>query len=69
MPAQCPEENPNCTEVRKIRLYIEDRQQIWLDLEDVVWAVRYLYIQNLLNGGPADSRGFDWPGHRLLNPW
>ena len=61
MPAQCPEENANCTEVRKIRLYIEDRQQIWLDLEDVEWAVRYLYIQNLLKGVPLIPEGSTGP--------
>ena len=50
MPVRCPEEDPNCKEVRNIRLYIEDRVQIWLDLADVDWAVRFLYVQNLLKG-------------------
>lgn len=60
MPARCPEEDPHCTEVRNIRLYIEDRVQIWLDLADVEWAVRFLYVQNLLKGIPLiteDSTG------------
>ena len=60
MPARCPEEAPNCTEVRNIRLYIEDRRQVWLDLADVEWAVRFLYVQNLLKGVPLipeDSTG------------
>ena len=60
MPVRCREEDPNCTEVRKIRVYIEDRKQIWLDLADVEWAARYLYIQNLLKGAPLipeDSTG------------
>ena len=60
MPARCPEEAPNCTEVRKIRLYIEDQVQVWLDLADVEWAVRFLYVQNLLKGVPLipeDSTG------------
>ena len=32
MPARCPEEAPNCTEVRNIRLYIEERRQVWFGL-------------------------------------
>ena len=27
--------DPNCTDVRNIRLYIEDRRQVWLGLADV----------------------------------
>ena len=60
MPARCPEEAPNCTEVHTIRLYIGDRQQVWLDLADVEWAVRFLYVQNLFKGVPlipGDSTG------------
>ena len=60
MPARCPEEDPNCTKVRNIRLYIEDRVQVWLDLADVEWAVKFLYVQNLLKGVPLipeDSTG------------
>ena len=60
MPARCPEVAPNYTEVRKIRLYIEDRVQVWLDLADVEWAVRFLYVHNLLKGVlliPEDSTG------------
>ncbi|MDA8583445.1 hypothetical protein N9L68_04410 [bacterium] len=51
MPTQCPEECPKRTEVRKARLCIEDRQQIWFELEDVELAARYLHIQNILKGG------------------
>ena len=69
VPVRCPGQHPNCTELRRIRLYITDRRSFWLDLADVEWAVRYLYIQNLLNGCPADSNGFDRPCHRFLNPW
>ena len=52
MHVRCPEEDPTCTEMRKIRVYIEDRKQIWLDIADVEWAVRCLYIQNHLKGVP-----------------
>ena len=59
-PARCPEEDPHCKETRSIRVYIEDRRQIWLDIADVDWAVRYLYVQNLFKGVPLvpdDSTG------------
>lgn len=60
MPARCPEEDPDCTEVRQIKLHVVDRKTIWLHMDDVEWAVRYLYVQNLLKGVPLvpeDSAG------------
>ena len=62
MPVRCPEEDPTGTERRKIRIYIEDRRQIWLDLADVEWAVRYLYIQNHLKGVPLIADDSTGPG-------
>ena len=65
MPVRCPEEDPQCTELRTIRVYVENRIQLWLDLADVEWAVRYLYVQNLLKGVPLipdESTGPGWPG-------
>ena len=65
MPVRCPEEDPTGTERRKIKIYVEDRKQIWLDITDVDLAVGYLYVQNHLKGvpliaddstGPADAR-------------
>ena len=65
MPERCPEEDPTGTERRKIKIYVEDRKQIWLDITDVDLAVGYLYVQNHLKGvpliaddstGPADAR-------------
>ena len=55
MPARCPEEDPGCTQVRPIRLYIENRKTIWLHIDDVEWAVRYLFVQNHLQGVPLVS--------------
>ena len=52
MPLRCPEEDPNCTETKRIMLFIEDRKQVWLALEDVSWAVQYLYTQAHLRGVP-----------------
>ena len=47
MPARCPEEDAERTEVRQIKLHIVDRKEVWLHIDDVEWAVRYLYVQNL----------------------
>merc|ERR1712187_227081 len=55
MPARCPEEDPGSTQVRSIRLYIENRKTIWLHIDDVEWAVRYLFVQNHLQGVPLVS--------------
>ena len=60
MPLRCPEEDPDCREVKQIQLYVADRKTIWLHIDDVEWAVRYLYVQNLLKGVslvPEESTG------------
>ena len=35
MLVRCPEEDPHCTDVRRIRLYVESRKEVWLYLDDV----------------------------------
>ena len=50
MPVICPEADPNCQETRTISLYVEKRQQTWLSIADVDWAVQYLYAQFKLKG-------------------
>ena len=62
MPERCPEQDPKCTELRTIKLFIEDRKQIWLHLDDVEWAVKYLYAQNMLKGVPLVSPDSAGPG-------
>ena len=52
MPVRCPEEDPHCTDVRQIRLYVVDRSVVWLHMNDLEWAMRYLYVQNLLKRVP-----------------
>ena len=49
-PVTCPEADPNCQETRTISLYVEKRQQTWLSIADVDWAVQYLYAQHVLKG-------------------
>ena len=55
MPARCPEVTDAAQGQRKIKLYVVDRRQIWHCIDDVEWAVRYLYTQNLLKGVPLVS--------------
>ena len=62
MLVRCPQEDPNCSEFRKIKVYIQDRKQIWLDIQDVEWALRYLYVQHLLNGVPLVPEDSTGPG-------
>ena len=38
MPLHAPEEKPGSTEKTKIQLYVKDRKQIWLHLDNVKWA-------------------------------
>ena len=33
-----------------LRLFIVDRKQVWLCIDDVEWAWRYMYVQNMLKG-------------------
>ena len=54
-PSTCPEKCPECTESRSVTLYVVDRTQIWLFIEDVAWAVGYMHDQNVLKGVAAVS--------------
>ena len=62
MPERCPEEDDTGTQVRRVRLFIVDRQQIWLHMDDVEWAVKYLYVQNHLKGVPLVDDDSTGPG-------
>ena len=64
-PAVTPEEDPMGTSTRTIKLYVVDRKQVWLDLDDVEWALRVLYMQFVLKGVPVvspDDAGPEAPG-------
>ena len=64
-PAVSPEEDPRSTSTRTIQLYVVDRKQVWLDLDDVEWALRFLYMQYMLKGVPVVSPDDTGP---LLTP-
>ena len=54
-PSTCPELDPNCETTRSVSLYVDNRNQIWLCIDDVDWAIRYLYGQHKLKGVDAVS--------------
>ena len=62
MPVRCKEEDPDCTEYRTIRMYIADRKQLWLDMADLDWAMKYLYVQHHLKGVPLVADDSTGPG-------
>ena len=45
VPAVSPEEDQMSTNTRTIQLWLVDHQQVWLDIDDVEWALRYLHMQ------------------------
>ena len=59
-PSLCPEAYPGNKETRCISLLILDHQTIWLSIDDVDWAVKYLYAQYMVKMDevlPADGPG------------
>ena len=48
MPSLCPEAFPNNKATRRISLLMLDHQTIWLSIDDVDWAIKYLYAQYAL---------------------
>ena len=52
---ECPEASPGCKEKRVARLYVIHKSQIWLHLDDVDWALKYMYAQYVLQGVPHVS--------------
>ena len=74
VPAVSPEEDPMSTSTRTIQLYVVDRKQVWLDLDDVEWALRFLHMQFVLRGvpvvSPDDTGPLLTPQKRKANdPW
>ena len=53
-PERPPEVAKDVGDVQTIKLYIEDRKKIWLHIDHVPWAVRWMYIQGQLKSVQAD---------------
>ena len=60
--SRCHEIDPTCTQMRPVKLYITDRKAVWLSLDDVAWAVRYLFDQHRLKGVPLVDDNDAGPG-------
>ena len=45
VPAVSPEGDPMSISTITIALYVVDRKQLWLDLDDLEWALRFMYMQ------------------------
>jgi hypothetical protein len=60
--SRCPEIDPNCTQMRPVKLFIVDRKTIWMSIDDVAWAVRYLFDQHHLKGVPLVADDDAGPG-------
>ena len=74
VPAISPEGDSTSTETITVLLYVVDRKQVWLDIDDVEWALRFLYMQFVLKGvpvvSPDDAGPFLTPQKRKANdPW
>ena len=41
IPRDPPEVDPNCTQMRPVKLFINDRKTVWLHVEDLAWAVKF----------------------------
>ena len=62
MPYECPEVDPTGTKRRNVSVYVADRKTIWISIDDVAWAVEYLYTQNQLKGIPMVAANDKGPG-------
>ena len=60
--SRCPEVDPKCTQMRPLKLFLTDRKTVWLSIDDVAWAVRYLYDQQHLKGVPLVADDDAGPG-------
>jgi hypothetical protein len=60
--SRCPEVDPNCTQMRPVKLFIVDRKTVWLSIDDVAWAIRYLHEQVHLKGVPVVADNDAGPG-------
>ena len=62
MPIRCIEIDPNCTQMRPVKLFVTDRKTVWMSVDDVEWAMRYLFNHNQLKGVPLVGDSDAGPG-------
>ena len=65
----CQEAYPGYSDRRRISILLLDHQTIWLSIDDVDWAVKYLYAQFQLMGVPVVEPEDPGPQHApVLEP-
>ena len=70
MPGCCPQEDPNCNKFRHIKMFIQDRKQLWLDIAECGLGSEVPLCPESTPGSAIGSCGFDWPSPRPLKiPW
>ena len=62
MPKRCPEEDPGCTDMERIWIYMQDKRSIWIHSDNLQWAVSYLRCQYWLKGVPMVADSDPGPG-------
>ena len=60
--------HPKCRQTRTIRIYCEDRRNVWLCSEDAEWAMRYLRDQLECKGIRIVSDDDTGPGVPMPQP-
>ena len=50
LPMQCREIAPLCQKMRPAKVFIVDRRTIWLSVDDVPWAIRWLFDEQQVKG-------------------
>ena len=56
MPMKAPEAFPDCAERRIVTVFMSDKRVVWLHMDDVDWAIQYMYAQNELKGVPLITK-------------
>ena len=68
VPVRCPEEDPRCTEMEHVKIYIQDKRSTWLHADNLAWAVTYLRCQHFLKGVPLVDGSDPGPSDVLPPP-
>ena len=66
MAVRCPEIDPKCKQMRPVTVFTENRITLWLSLDDLPWAIKYLFDQNQLKGVPVVDDGGVGPGAAVV---
>ena len=68
LPTRCHEIDPSCKQMRPVKLFIVDRKSIWLSINDVPWAIRWLFDQHHLKGIPVVADDDAGPKAAVASP-